>query len=295
MDSNLPLLSIGLPVYNSQEYIEDVIHSLLQQSFHDFELIISDDNSTDSTICICKKFSELDSRIIVFKQNFNLGMVQNQNFVLNQARGKFFMWAAHDDYYDKEFINDLIRIIEANSRIVSVFCNIAIFTNSYIEYDKIVKLNFSQSSTVMRLVKFTIKFNDAHFYGIHRREVLNQTEVPTWWGKNQITPANSNYPVLYYLLSSGEYAYNDGKPLFYKRQKKENYSLGPSKTLFQQIFFLVIRKVNLLILSTKNTQRARKSLIITFIVYIALGARISYDSLREVSFLIKTHIKRVCY
>jgi hypothetical protein len=220
-------------------------------------------------------------------------MVRNQNFVLNKARGMFFMWAAHDDYYDKDFIKDLISIIEANSRVVSVFCNVAIFSRSYLDYDRIVKLNFSQSSIINRLFTFTRKFNDAHFYGIHRRDVLIKTKVPTWWGKNQITPANSNYPVLYYLLSAGEYAYYDGKPLFYKRQKKENYSLGPAKTLFHQIFFLIMRKVNLLILCTENIQRARKKLIITFIIFIALGVRISHDSLREIIFLLKRRVKRV--
>jgi glycosyltransferase involved in cell wall biosynthesis len=287
----MPLLSIGLPVYNSQEYLEEVIQSLIVQSFTDFELIISDDKSNDNTINICQRFSAVDQRIIIYKQDINIGMVRNQNFVLSKANGKYFMWAAHDDYYHKEFIKELLFILEENPKMVSAFCNTAVFSTLNDKSIKMFSLDFSNKSALRRLIRFTYIFNDAHFYGIHLRNALINTEVPVWWGKNKITPANTNYPVLFYLLSLGEYGYLNGNPLFYKRQKKENYSLGPSRTLIQQILFLIIRKVNLFILCCSNVHKARRNPVITLSIIPFLVLRINYDLIKEILYLLKLNIR----
>ena len=104
---NTPKVSIGMPVYNGEHFIREALDSLLAQTFTDFELIISDNASTDDTEEICQNYASKDSRIRYIRQSKNLGASCNFEFVLDEAVGEYFMWAAHDDKWDKEWIEKL--------------------------------------------------------------------------------------------------------------------------------------------------------------------------------------------
>ena len=92
-----PRLSIGLPVYNGERYLTETLDSLLGQSYENFELIISDNASTDGTAGICRRYTKQDSRIRYICQPHNIGAAPNHNFLVGQARGELFKWADHDD------------------------------------------------------------------------------------------------------------------------------------------------------------------------------------------------------
>jgi len=104
-----PKLSIGMPVYNGGRLLRRALDSLLAQTFTDFELIISDNASTDNTERICEEYAKKDSRLRYIRQTINRGVRYNFNFVLKQAIAKFFMWAAHDDYWDTCFLGKIMR------------------------------------------------------------------------------------------------------------------------------------------------------------------------------------------
>jgi glycosyltransferase involved in cell wall biosynthesis len=110
----LPKVSIGMPVYNGESFIHEALNSLLAQSFADFELIISDNGSNDSTEAICKEFAAKDSRIRYFRQAENRGAFSNFQFVLDEAVGEYFMWAAADDRWSNLFINTCVSALEAD-------------------------------------------------------------------------------------------------------------------------------------------------------------------------------------
>jgi glycosyltransferase involved in cell wall biosynthesis len=93
-------LSIGMPVYNGMPFICEALNSLLAQTFSDFELIISDNASSDETEKICRQYEARDSRIRYIRQATNEGAFANFKFVLNEAKGEYFMWAAADDIWD---------------------------------------------------------------------------------------------------------------------------------------------------------------------------------------------------
>ena len=93
----IPRLSIGLPVYNGEGYLGEALDALLGQTFDDFELIVSDNASTDETSSICRSYQKRDSRIRYFRQTRNIGLAPNHNFVIEQARGELFKSAHHDD------------------------------------------------------------------------------------------------------------------------------------------------------------------------------------------------------
>lgn len=112
------LVSIGIPVYNGELYIKNAINSVLTQSFRNFELIISDNASTDSTEEICKEFAKNDSRIKYVRQGINQGADFNFNFVLSEAKSKYFVWLGADDYWEPTFLEKNTAILESNDSIV---------------------------------------------------------------------------------------------------------------------------------------------------------------------------------
>lgn len=115
-----PLVSIGLPVYNGSRYLALAIEALLEQDFVDFELIISDNASTDDTAQICEKYKKIDKRIRYIRNETNIGAAKNASQVFEFSSGEYFMWAAHDDIYKKEFITKCLRELEQHPD--AVFC-----------------------------------------------------------------------------------------------------------------------------------------------------------------------------
>jgi len=99
-----------MPVYNGEPYIREALDSLLAQTFTDFELIISDNASTDNTETICREYATKDPRIRYIRQPENRGAIANFKFVLEQARGEYFMWAAADDVWDSRWIEILLPV-----------------------------------------------------------------------------------------------------------------------------------------------------------------------------------------
>lgn len=105
-----PTVSIGMPVYNGGKYIREALDSLLAQTFTDFELIVSDNASTDETEVICRAYASIDTRIKYVRQSENMGPVENFQFVLDESVGEYFMWAAADDVWDSRWIATLFTM-----------------------------------------------------------------------------------------------------------------------------------------------------------------------------------------
>ena len=108
-------VSILIPVFNTEEYIEKTIQTVLNQTYQEFELIIVDDCSTDSTFSICEKLSKQDSRIKLFKNQKNLGMMPNWNHGLTLCKGEYFGKLDADDYWHPNFIQECISVLDKHS------------------------------------------------------------------------------------------------------------------------------------------------------------------------------------
>lgn len=121
-----PRLSIGLPVYNGERFLAESLDSLLGQSYENFELIISDNASTDATADICRRYGRQDARIRYFRQPKNIGLTPNHNFVFEQSRGEFFKWAAHDDLYGRDLLKYCIEALDEHPDIALAHCWTAI-------------------------------------------------------------------------------------------------------------------------------------------------------------------------
>ncbi|MBB4906294.1 glycosyltransferase family 2 protein [Actinophytocola algeriensis] len=109
-----PRLTIGLPVYNGEEYLAESLDALLGQSFEDYELIITDNASTDGTAGICKRYLKADSRISYHRLPRNIGAAGNHNHVFTLASGELFKWASHDDLYGRTLLERCVEFLDDN-------------------------------------------------------------------------------------------------------------------------------------------------------------------------------------
>src|SRR5512141_2931759 len=109
-----PRISIGLPVYNGEKYLELTIKSILAQSFTDFELIIADNASTDRTQEICQIYAARDRRIRYLRNEQNLGAAPNHNRVFQLSSGEYFKWSGYDDLIKPDFLAKCIDILDRN-------------------------------------------------------------------------------------------------------------------------------------------------------------------------------------
>jgi glycosyltransferase involved in cell wall biosynthesis len=114
------LLSIGLPVYNCEEYISKAIESVLDQELSNFEIIISDNASTDNTGNICKKYEKISRNISYTRQDTNIGAIENFKFVLNKSKGEYFIWLASDDMFFNINFKKAIALLKNNRSISAV-------------------------------------------------------------------------------------------------------------------------------------------------------------------------------
>ncbi len=113
-----PRLSVGLPVFNGENYLAKSLEALLGQTYENFELIISDNASTDGTAGICRRYEKQDSRIRYVRQPRNIGCAPNHNYVVQQARGELFKWASHDDLYARDLLKRCVDALDQFPHVV---------------------------------------------------------------------------------------------------------------------------------------------------------------------------------
>lgn len=113
-----PRVSLGMPVYNGEEFIEEALASLLAQTYEDFELLISDNASTDRTGEICRDHASRDPRIRYRRNERNLGFAINQNSVIEHANGEFFLLTHHDDVRLPTYLERTIEVLDRDPGVV---------------------------------------------------------------------------------------------------------------------------------------------------------------------------------
>lgn len=193
-------ISIGMPVFNGEEYVADAIESILNQSFHDFELIISDNCSEDDTGAICQHYASKDSRIRYVRQLMNIGAEANFNYVFSEASADYFMWAAVDDIRTENFLEVNYHFLEAHPD----FCS----STSVATLANLKKNNnmgcweLDQPRLVSRLLTFYSSWHaNSLFYGVHRRGV-----IATWRGMQPsfVPFLGGDWDLMVHMLSHGK-------------------------------------------------------------------------------------------
>lgn len=153
-------VSVGLPVYNGGKFIQRRLDSILNQTFTDFELIISDNASNDATSKICQEYIKKDKRIRYFRQNKNIGIVQNWNFVLQQAKYEYFVWASVDDLWNPNFLEKNIKILSSKKNVVCSISNVNEFDSQSSNFYSIK--NNSITTSIMKKLRSRFRKINMH-------------------------------------------------------------------------------------------------------------------------------------
>jgi glycosyltransferase involved in cell wall biosynthesis len=170
-----PLVSIGMPLYNGERYIRKALDSLMAQDYENFELIISDNAATDRTQEICLEYAAGDKRIQYYRNEMNMGAVWNFERVLQLSTGDFFMWAADDDAWEKDYVSTLLSVMNQFPKSIVSFTNYMKYSgtgdllgNEDLISSEVCELGFRE---LIGMVFSSQKINVA-LYGLFRRNDL---------------------------------------------------------------------------------------------------------------------------
>ena len=175
----IPLVSIGVPVYNGEKLISRALSALIEQDYANIEIIISDNGSTDNTQKICKEFAEKDTRVRYYRSDKNLGSSWNFNRVFELSNGKYFMWAAHDDLRKISFVKSCVEKLEQSPESVLCQAKTAVFIEHKPNSVYTASLDsFSGLTDPIQRYRETLKnFPATAIYGLYRREAMMKTRL----------------------------------------------------------------------------------------------------------------------
>ncbi len=201
-----PAVSIGLPVYNGENYVGQAIASVLAQSWQDFELIISDNASTDQTESICVAFAKADARIRYYRGDVNRGAAWNFNRVFHLSTGNYFRWLSHDDVLGTEALAQCVDHLESHSEVVLCANSTGVIDSSgYRVFDaggdselafqgltearEKRRVDLSRSASPVDRYRGILlnSFRCYEVYGLIRRQVMAQTQLhPSYCGGEKV-------------------------------------------------------------------------------------------------------------
>ena len=177
--STVPRISVGMPAYNAATTLGASIESLLAQSFPDFELIVSDNASTDATREVVESYRRRDPRIRYERQPINVGANANYSHVARLASGEFFKWASANDQCAPTFLERCLAELVAHDDAVLVVPRTRLFRGNpqcFEDYLSDVEILDDQPSARLRRVLSTLALNNA-MNGLIRTSALRRTRL----------------------------------------------------------------------------------------------------------------------
>jgi glycosyltransferase involved in cell wall biosynthesis len=201
-----PTVSIAIPVFNGAAFIRQAIETALSQTFRDFELLISDNASEDTTASICREYAALDGRVRYVQQDTNRGPFWNLKFVTDQALGRYLVWLAHDDALDREYLERCIEQIQNNPRSVLVSGDFRIVDEAGVQIRREILAGIREQIPwdlrCTEFFKYPIFSNVFYcFYGMARtdlcRKIFAELKPPKYMSQIEL-------PVLARLAVAGE-------------------------------------------------------------------------------------------
>ena len=206
-----PLVTIGLPVYDSEKHLRQSLDSLLAQTYRDFVLIISDNASTDGTASICRQYVESDSRVRYFRNATNIGNPGNFNRVFELTESKYLKWSTADDFWEPTFLERALAVVERDETIALCYPKTYVVDADGLNpqpYED--RLHLVQEDPVDRFLTLISTIGLAHQHlGVIRTSLLRRTHLLG-------THVGSDINLLAELTLYGKF-YELPERLFYRR------------------------------------------------------------------------------
>ncbi|NOK62913.1 MAG: hypothetical protein GFH27_549293n310 [Chloroflexi bacterium AL-W] len=180
MPDHHPQVSVALPVYNGEPFLREAIDSVLAQTFEDFELIITDNASTDATPEICLAYAEADPRVRYYRNLHNIGAAGNYNLTVELAHGQYLRWLAHDDMFASTLLERSVAVLDTHPEVVLVYPRTMIID----QYGKV--LRYDDEDLNLRIPNIHQRYQQFHrfargeinaIFGLLRLSALRETPL----------------------------------------------------------------------------------------------------------------------
>lgn len=229
----MPVITVGMPIYNGERFAEASIRSVLDQTFDDFELLISDNASTDRSEEICQDYAARDPRIRYWRNPTNIGAAANYNRLFAEARSPYFRWSNADDLLAPSLHESCLRALQGEPAAVLAAGRTAFIDENgrqSREYDD--QLHLVQSSPSERLRMFLEKVGLTNvIYGLMRTDALGRTDL---MGDGSIPAADT--VMMGQLAIHGKFLQID-EVLFFRRMHAESSSADRANDSRQEAFW----------------------------------------------------------
>jgi glycosyltransferase involved in cell wall biosynthesis len=288
-------VSVGIPVYNGEKTLARALDSILNQTYFNLEIIISDNCSTDSTPTICKKYIKKDSRIKYVRSNANIGAIKNFNHVFNLSHGEFFMWVAHDDEHAPSFISECVDHLKRNEEAALCAPRIRSVVSSEVQLNWISDLSSfkDKKSTLSRYLETLRNFPAVAIYGLYRSSMIKRTSLlPNVMGSDLLFIQNLSLygtfiqcdKILFTYFGREEWNTVDQDfHVFYGKEKKPFYYSPFAMVSYHQIK----------ILKTCEHSVPTKIALLTELISFQLGQIILKIVLKLIKFVVPGHFKMI--
>jgi glycosyltransferase involved in cell wall biosynthesis len=210
-DGTAPRITIGMPVYNGEQFLRQAVDSLLDQTYRNFELIICDNCSMDATEDICRSYAAADKRVRYHRNASNIGAPRNFNLAFSLSNTEYFKWAGADDICAPDLLERCVEILDRQPDAVLCYPKTTWIDENSAPikvYDDQLSLPFAAPHQRLSHLLWSIRQCNANF-GLIRSRIMNRTEL---FGSFP----NSDVPFLAELALYGKFV-EVPEPLFFRR------------------------------------------------------------------------------
>ena len=213
---NIKKFSIIIPVYNTEKYIDECLTSLLNQTYSNFEIIIVDDGSNDSSYSICKKYQRKDNRIKLYKQK-NSGVSSARNLGITKCNGEYILFVDSDDYLSYNALENIVKYTD-NDTLIS-FGYIKKYRNKEVIYKSVDKL-YDNYNDILECIFLNSAINGYLANKVFSAKIIKKNNLKL---DTKIHYSEDLQFTLKYL-SFGSKLLNVNLPLYYYRMRKSSAS-----------------------------------------------------------------------
>jgi glycosyltransferase involved in cell wall biosynthesis len=300
------LVSIGLPTYNRPENLEKALKHIINQTYKNLEIIVSDNASPNSKVEeIIEKYSLIDSRVKYYKQQNNIGVLANAEFVLQQSIGEYFTWFSDDDWRSREFIESMVTLLENNKNLNMAFCDYhevyedGSLAFGYPQSHLNIFKPFQSQHRLVRIISYywqkSINGKCNIFYSVFRKKALDTVDIKKITEGYELL--NMDSLITFKLLQQSPIVISDdpmcsltcGNQKYYTDNTTKAWRV--QKSTLKKVIELYKSQKKDRNLYIKNTSR----FVEKFLIYLLFNPKYIFETCEILYFKIQSIFRKFCY
>jgi glycosyltransferase involved in cell wall biosynthesis len=245
-----PLITVGVPTYNRPKLLPRALDALALQTYSNLEIIVSDNHTEGDPVAeIINKYKSKFINLSYFRQSNNIGSIPNFLFLLEKARGDYFMWLTDDDEISPSYVQDLFELLQNTPDATSAMGKWEAITNLTSRVSLVPKV-YPQPSALHRLASFYWRADDAFFHGLHRTNAIRKCTYHAFWGPNKEVALDWAYVFVLDLLSLGKVVKSEttNAVLINHMGNEKFYFQHQGKRLTHTLILNALRRINVHVL-----------------------------------------------